>query len=145
MRIKVFYCLVWSNMDIKKCKVEKNCEWSAAVVKGLAVSLGMSALVSLEGCASNAAKTSNDLIESVQPSSSSELSSSSMSDSISSSSSNDPEKNEEMTPEEILDFGDDIFSNMSEEEKKELLKEYLDYEHKNYPDGVVIEMYNGEN
>ena len=50
-----------------------------------------------------------------------------------------------MTPEEILDFGDDIFSNMSEEEKKELLKEYLDYEHKNYPDGGVIEMRNGEN
>ena len=132
-------------MDIQKCKVEKNCEWSAAVVKGLAVTLGLSALVSLEGCAGNAAKMSNDLVESIPPSSSSELSSSSMSDSISSSSSNDPEKNEEMTPEEILDFGDDIFSNMSEEEKKELLKEYLDYEHKNYPDGGVIEMRNGEN
>ncbi len=133
-------------MDIKKCKVEKNCEWSAAVVKGLAVTLGMSALVSLEGCAGNAAKMSNDLDEPIPTlSSSSELSSSSMPDSISSSSSNDPEKNEEMTPEEILDFGDDIFSNMSEEEKKELLKEYLDYEHKNYPDGGVIEMRNGEN
>ena len=132
-------------MDIQKCKVEKNCEWSAAVVKGLAVTLGMSALVSLEGCAGNVAKTSNDLDEPIPPSSSSELSSSSMPDSISSSSSNDPEKNEEMTPEEILDFGDDIFSNMSEEEKKELLKEYLDYEHKNYPDGGVIEMRNGEN
>ena len=133
-------------MDIQKCKVEKNCEWSAAVVKGLAVALGMSALVSLEGCANNAVKTNNDLAVSIPTlSSSSELSSSSMSDSISSSSSNDPEKNEEMTPEEILDFGDDIFSNMSEEEKKELLKEYLDYEHKNYPDGGVIEMRNGEN
>ena len=53
-------------MDIQKCKVEKNREWSAAVVKGLAVTLGMSALVSLEGCACNAAKTSNDLTESVQ-------------------------------------------------------------------------------
>ena len=131
-------------MDIKKCKVEKNCEWSAAVVKGLAVTLGMSALVSLEGCAGNAAKMSNDLVESIPPSSSSELSSSSMSDSISSSSSNDPEKNEEMTPEEILDFGDDIFSNMSEEEMMEKWKEYLET-HKDYPDGGVIEMYNGEN
>ena len=49
-----------------------------------------------------------------------------------------------MTPEEILDFGDDIFSNMSEEEKMEKLKEYLET-HKDYPDGGVIEMYNGEN
>ena len=130
-------------MDIKKCKVEKNCEWSAAVVKGLAVTLGMSALVSLEGCASNVAKTSNDLTESVPPSSSSELSSSSMSDSISSSSSNDSEKNKEMTPEEILDF-EDPFSNMSEEEMMEKLKEYLET-HKDYPDGGVIEMDNGEN
>ncbi|MBR2088950.1 MAG: hypothetical protein IJ905_00865 [Fibrobacter sp.] len=130
-------------MDIKKCKVEKNCEWSAAVVKGLAVTLGMSALVSLEGCASNVAKTSNDLIESVQPSSSSELSSSSMFESISSSSSNESEKNKEMTPEEILDF-EDPFSNMSEEEMMEKLKEYLET-HKDYPDGGVIEMYNGEN
>ena len=131
-------------MDIKKCKVQKNCEWSAAVVKGLAVTLGMSALVSLEGCAGNVAKTSNDLIESVPPSSSSALSSSSMSESISSSSSNESEKIKEMTPEEILDFGDDIFSNMSEEEKMEKLKEYLET-HKDYPDGGVIEMYNGEN
>ena len=125
-------------MDIKKCKVEKNCEWSAAVVKGLAVTLGLSALVSLEGCAGNAAKMSNDLVESIPPSSSSELSSSSMSDSISSSSSNDPEKNEEMTPEEILDFGDDIFSNMSEEERKELLKEYLVYELLNNNESCLI-------
>ena len=133
-------------MDIQKCKVEKNREWSAAVVKGLAVTLGMSALVSLEGCASNAAKTNNDLTESVQPSSSSALSSSSMSESISSSSSNESEKNKEMTPEEVLDFGDDIFSNMSEEEKMEKLKEYLET-HKDYldGDGGVIEMYNGEN
>ena len=130
-------------MDIKKCKVEKNCEWSAAVVKGLAVSLGMSALVSLEGCASNAAKTNNDLTESVQPSSSSELSSSSMFESISSSSSNESEKNKEMTPEEILDF-EDPFSNMSEEEMMEKWKEYLET-HKDYPDGGVIEMDNGEN
>ena len=130
-------------MDIKKCKVQKNCEWSAAVVKGLAVTLGMSALVSLEGCAGNVAKTSNDLTESVPPSSSSALSSSSMFESISSSSSNESEKNKEMTPEEILDF-EDPFSNMSEEEMMEKLKEYLET-HKDYPDGGVIEMYNGEN
>ena len=130
-------------MEIKKCKVEKNCEWSAAVVKGLAVSLGMSALVSLEGCAGNVAKMSNDLVESIPPSSSSELSSSSMFESISSSSSNESEKNKEMTPEEILDF-EDPFSNMSEEEMMEKLKEYLET-HKDYPDGGVIEMYNGEN
>ena len=130
-------------MDIQKCKVEKNCEWSAAVVKGLAVSLGMSALVSLEGCANNAVKTNNDLAASIPPSSSSVLSSSSMSDSISSSSSNDSEKNKEMTPEEILDF-EDPFSNMSVEEMMEKLKEYLET-HKDYPDGGVIEMYNGEN
>lgn len=96
-------------MEIKKCKVEKNCEWSAAVVKGLAVTLGMSALVSLEGCAGNVAKTSNDLDEPIPTlSSSSELSSSSMFESISSSSSNDSEKNKEMTPEEILDFEDPL-------------------------------------
>ena len=130
-------------MDIQKCKVEKNCEWSAAIVKGLAVTLGMSALVSLEGCAGNAAKMSNDLVESIPPSSSSELSCSSMSDSISSSSSNESEKNKEMTPEEILDF-ENPFSNMSEEEMMEKLKEYLET-HKDYPDGGVIEMYNGEN
>jgi hypothetical protein len=130
-------------MEIKKCKVEKNCEWSAAVVKGLAVSLGMSALVSLEGCAGNVAKMSNDLVESIPPSSSSELSSSSMFESISSSSSNESGKNKEMTPEEILDF-EDPFSNMSEEEMMEKLKEYLET-HKDYPDGGVIEMDNGEN
>ena len=48
-----------------------------------------------------------------------------------------------MTPEEILDF-EDPFSNMSEEEMMEKLKEYLET-HKDYPDGGVIEMYNGEN
>ena len=131
-------------MDIKKCKVEKNREWSAAVVKGLAMTLGMSALVSLEGCAGNVAKTSNDLDEPIPTlSSSSALSSSSMSESISSSSSNESEKNKEMTPEEILDF-EDPFSNMSEEEMMEKWKEYLET-HKDYPDGGVIEMYNGEN
>ena len=128
-------------MDIKKCKVEKNREWPAAVVKGLTVTLGMSALVSLEGCAGNVAKTSNDLVEPIPPSSSSELSSSSMFESFSSSSSNESEKNKELTPEEILDFGDD----MSVEEMMENWKEYLDYENKNYPDGGVIEMRNGEN
>jgi len=125
-------------MDIQKCKVEKNREWPAVVVKKLAVTLGMSALVSLEGCACNAAKTSNDLTESVPPSSSSALSSSSMSESISSSSSNESEKNKEMTPEEILDFGDDIFSNMSEEEKMEELKKYIE-SHREEPSGGVME------
>ena len=128
-------------MDIQKCKVEKNREWPAAVVKKLAVTLGMSALVSLEGCACNAAKTSNDLTESVPPSSSSALSSSSMSESISSSSSNESEKNKEMTPEEILDFGDDIFSNMSEEEIIEDFKKYVKYyfEHKDNQEMIHIE------
>lgn len=95
-------------MDIKKCKVEKNCEWSAAVVKGLAVTLGMSALVSLEGCACNAAKTSNDLAKSISPSPSlSELSSSSISDSSnanstnSSSSSDDSGSKDERTEEDL--------------------------------------------
>ena len=87
-------------MDIQKSKVEKNCEWSAAVVKGLAVTLGMSALVSLEGCANNAVKTNNDLAASIPPSSSSVLSSSSMSDSISSSSSNDSDNIIEMIEKE---------------------------------------------
>ena len=91
-------------MDIKKCKVQKNCEWSAAVVKGLAVTLGMSALVSLEGCAGNVAKTNNDLTESVQPSSSSELPSSSISDSISSSSSNDSDGESGISVEDMEDF-----------------------------------------
>ena len=94
-------------MDIKKCKVEKNCEWSAAVVKGLAVTLGMSALVSLEGCANNAAKTGDDLAKSISPSSSSELSSSSISDSSnanstnSSSSSDDSGSKDERTEEDL--------------------------------------------
>lgn len=95
-------------MDIKKCKVEKNCEWSAVVVKGLAVTLGMSALVSLEGCAGNVAKTSNDLAKSISPSPSlSELSSSSISDSSnanstnSSSSSDDSGSKDERTEEDL--------------------------------------------
>ena len=88
-------------MDIQKCKVEKNREWSATVVKGLAVALGVSALVSLEGCASNAAKTGDDLAKSISPSPSlSELSSSSISDSISSSSSNDSDNIIEMIEKE---------------------------------------------
>ena len=95
-------------MDIQKCNVEKNCEWSAAVVKGLAVTLGMSALVSLEGCASNAAKTGDDLAKSISPSPSlSELSSSSISDSSnanatsSSSSSDDSGSKNERTEEDL--------------------------------------------
>ena len=95
-------------MDIQKCKVEKNCEWSAAVVKGLAVTLGMSALVSLEGCAGNVAKTSNDLAKSISPSPSlSGLSSSSISDSSnanstnSSSSSDDSGSKDERTEEDL--------------------------------------------
>jgi hypothetical protein len=102
-------------MDIQKCKVEKNCEWSAAVVKGLAVTLGMSALVSLEGCAGNVAKTNNDLTESVQPSSSSELSSSSMFESISSSSSNDSDNETQMIEKILKKLDSDPFNELSEE------------------------------
>lgn len=142
MRIKVFYCLVWSNMDIQKCNVEKNCEWSAAVVKGLAVTLGMSALVSLEGCASNAAKTNNDLTESVQPSSSSVLSSSSMSDSISCSSSNDFGNIIEMIEDEKnQEWLGELFGNMSKEEIIEDFKKYVKYyfEHKDNQEIIDIE------
>ena len=138
MRIKVFYCLVWSNMDIKKCKVQKNCEWSAAVVKGLAVTLGMSALVSLEGCASNVAKTSNDLIESVQPSSSSELSSSSMFESISSSSSNDSDNETQMIEKILKKLDSDPFNELSEEEIMEELRKYIE-SHREEPSGGVME------
>ena len=37
-------------MNIRKCKVEKNREWSASTQKRLAVALGVSALVSLTAC-----------------------------------------------------------------------------------------------
>lgn len=37
-------------MNIKKCKVEKNREWSAATKTGLAAVLGISALISLSAC-----------------------------------------------------------------------------------------------
>ena len=93
-------------MDIQKCKVEKNREWSATVVKGLAVALGVSALVSLEGCAGNAAKTGDDLAKSITPSLS-ELSSSSISDSSnanatsSSSSIDDSGSKNERTEEDL--------------------------------------------
>ena len=93
-------------MDIQKCKVEKNREWSATVVKGLAVALGVSALVSLEGCAGNAAKTGDDLAKSITPSLS-ELSNSSISDSSnanatsSSSSSDDSGSKNERTEEDL--------------------------------------------
>ena len=125
-------------MDIKKCKVEKNCEWSAAVVKGLAVTLGMSALVSLEGCASNVAKTNNDLTESVQPSSSSELPSSSMSDSISSSSSNDSDNETQMIEKILKKLDSDPFNELSEEEIMEELKKYIE-SHREEPSGGVME------
>ena len=125
-------------MDIKKCKVQKNCEWSAAVVKGLAVTLGMSALVSLEGCASNAAKTNNDLTESVQPSSSSELSSSSMSDSISSSSSNDSDNETQMIEKILKKLDSDPFNELSEEEIMEELKKYIE-SHRDDPVGGLME------
>ena len=142
MRIKVFYCLVWSNMDIQKCNVEKNCEWSAAVVKGLAVTLGLSALVSLEGCAGNVAKTSNDLTESVQLSSSSDLSSSSTSDSISSSSSNDFGNIIEMIEDEKnQEWLGELFGNKSKEEIIEDFKKYVKYyfEHKDNQEIIDIE------
>ena len=125
-------------MDIKKCKVEKNCEWSAAVVKGLAVTLGMSALVSLEGCAGNVAKTNNDLTESVQPSSSSELSSSSMSDSISSSSSNDSDNETQMIEKILKKLDSDPFNELSEEEIMEELKKYIE-SHRDDPVGGLME------
>ena len=125
-------------MDIKKCKVQKNCEWSAAVVKGLAVTLGMSALVSLEGCASNVAKTSNDLIESVQPSSSSELSSSSMFESISSSSSNDSDNETQMIEKILKKLDSDPFNELSEEEIMEELRKYIE-SHREEPSGGVME------
>ena len=125
-------------MDIKKCKVQKNCEWSAAVVKGLAVTLGMSALVSLEGCAGNVAKTNNDLTESVQPSSSPELSSSSMSDSISSSSSNDSDNETQMIEKILKKLDSDPFNELSEEEIMEELKKYIE-SHREEPSGGVME------
>ena len=37
-------------MNIRKCKVEKNREWSASTQKRLAAALGVSALVSLTAC-----------------------------------------------------------------------------------------------
>ena len=125
-------------MDIKKCKVEKNCEWSAAVVKGLAVTLGLSALVSLEGCAGNAAKMSNDLVESIPPSSSSELSGSSMSDSISSSSSNDSDNETQMIEKILKKLDSDPFNELSEEEIMEELKKYIE-SHRDDPVGGLME------
>ena len=125
-------------MDIQKCKVEKNREWSAAVVKGLAVTLGMSALVSLEGCACNAAKTSNDLTESVQLSSSSDLSSSSISDSISSSSSNDSDNETQMIEKILKKLDSDPFNELSEEEMEEL-KKYIE-SHREEPVGGLMEL-----
>ena len=125
-------------MDIQKCKVEKNREWSAAVVKGLAVTLGLSALVSLEGCAGNVTKTNNDLTESVQPSSSSELPSSSMSDSISSSSSNDSDNEIPMIEKILKKLDGDPFSELSEEEKEEL-KKYIE-SRREEPSGGLMEI-----
>jgi hypothetical protein len=126
-------------VDIKKCKVQKNCEWSVAVVKGLAVTLGMSALVSLEGCASNAAKTGDDLAKSISPSPSlSELSSSSISDSISSSSSNDSDNETQMIEKILKKLDSDPFSELSEEEMEEL-KKYIE-SHREEPSGGVMEL-----
>ena len=125
-------------MDIKKCKVQKNCEWSAAVVKGLAVTLAMSALVSLEGCAGNVAKTSNDLDEPISTlSSSSELSSSLMSDSISSSSSNDSGNETQMIEKILKKLDSDPFNELSEEEMEEL-KKYIE-SHRDDPVGGLME------
>ncbi|MBR2088949.1 MAG: hypothetical protein IJ905_00860 [Fibrobacter sp.] len=126
-------------MDIKKCKVQKNCEWSAAVVKGLAVTLGMSALVSLEGCASNVTKTSNDLDEPIPTlSSSSELSSSSMFESISSSSSNDSDNETQMIEKILKKLDSDPFNELSEEEIMEELRKYIE-SHREEPSGGVME------
>ena len=108
-------------MDIQKCKVEKNREWSATVVKGLAVALGVSALVSLEGCASNAAKTGDDLAKPISPSPSlSELSSSSISDSSNANPS-------------ISSSSVDVFDSGIEmsEEDKENFKKFLEKQRKN--------------
>lgn len=125
-------------MDIKKCKVQKNCEWSAAVVKGLAVTLGMSALVSLEGCAGNAVKTGDDLAKSISPLPSlSELSSSSMSDSISSSSSNDSDNETQMIEKILKKLDADPFSELSEEEMEELRK-YIE-SRREEPSGGLME------
>jgi hypothetical protein len=125
-------------MDIQKCKVEKNREWSVTVVKGLAVALGVSALVSLEGCASNAAKTGDDLAKSVQLSSSSDLSSSSMSDSISSSSSNDSDNETQMIEKILKKLDSDPFNELSEEEMEEL-KKYIE-SHREEPVGGLMEL-----
>ena len=128
-------------MDIQKCKVEKNREWSAAVVKGLAVTLGMSALVSLDGCASNAAQTGDDLAKSISPSPSlSELSSSSISDSsnanpsISSSSSVDSQ-NDQIKRLDSLDVD---FDSKPLDSIKKNIDPYFD------ADGGIVEMYTGE-
>lgn len=138
-------------MDIKKCKVEKNREWPAAVVKGLAVTLGMSALVSLEGCASKTAKTNDNLPKSSSPSSSlSEKSSSSMSSSSMSSSSNsnstisssssEVPSNDQNKLFEIQGDLDGVFDSVNIDSID--FREYLD---NSLRDGGVIEMYNGEN
>ena len=131
-------------MDIKKCKVEKNREWPAAVVKGLAVTLGMSALVSLEGCASKTAKTNDNLPKSSSPSSSlSEKSSSSMSSSSMSSSSN---SNSTISSSSSVDsrndqtkFLDVDFDPVNIDSVD--IREYLD----NSFDRGIVEMYDGEN
>lgn len=126
-------------MEIKKCKVEKNREWSAAVVKGLAVTLGMSAFISFEGCASNAAKTNDNLPKSIPPSSSlaekssSSISSSSNADLAISSSSSVDSRNDQT---KFLDVDFDPVNIDSVD-----IREYLD----NSFDRGIVEMYDGEN
>ena len=108
-------------MDIQKCKVEKNREWSATVVKGLAVALGVSALVSLEGCASNAAKTGDDLAKQISPSPS-------LSGQSSSSMSNSSNANPSISSSSVDVFDSGI--EMSEEDK-ENFKKFLEKQSKN--------------
>ena len=131
-------------MDIKKCKVEKNCEWSAAVVKGLAVTLGMSAFMSLDGCASKVTKTNDNWPKSIPPSSSlSEQSSSSISSSSKSSSSNadsaistssSVDSRNDQTKFLDVDFDPVNIDSVD-------IREYLD----NSFDRGIVEMYDGEN
>ena len=116
-------------MDIQKCKVEKNREWSATVVKGLAVALGVSALVSLEGCASNAAKTGDDLAKSISPSPS-------LSEQSSSSMSNSSNANPSISSSSVDVFDSGI--EMSEEEMEEL-KKYIE-SRREEPVGGLMEL-----
>ena len=129
-------------MDIQKCKVEKNREWSAAVVKGLAVTLGLSAFISLEGCAGNAAQTGDDLAKSISPSpsiseqSSSSMSNSSNADSAISSSLSVDSQNDQIKRLDSLDVD---FDSKPLDSIKKNIDPYFD------ADGGIVEMYDGEN